>query len=97
MRTPSLEFPRGTFVLRLGIGHERVNAALYSKESSDQVVFAICEYAELRVESRTGVWRSLWLGDAAFEVSAEELQRVATAVSAFRPGTEIKGMRGDAA
>ena len=94
--TLNIEFPRGSLVLRYSVGRERVTASLCPKAGAGQVAFASCEHAELRVQPNVGVAQVLWLGNAAFEVSQDELQRVVNAVQCFWPG-EIAGLRGEEA
>lgn len=96
VRTRNIEFPRGSLVLRFSVGRERVAVSLCPKAGAGQVAFASCEHAELRVQSNVGVAQVLWLGNAAFEVSQDELQRVVNAVLCFWSG-EIQGLRGEAA
>lgn len=96
VRARNMEFARGSLVLSFRVGRERVIASLSPKTGAGQVAFASCEHGELRVQSNVAVSQVIWLGNAAFEVSSDELQRVVNAVLCFWAG-EIPGLQGEAA
>lgn len=96
VRTRNIEFARGSLVLRFSVGRERVTVSLSPKVGAGQVAFASAAHDELRVQSNVAVSQVIWLGNAAFEVSSDELQRVVNAVLCFWAG-EIPGLRGEAA
>lgn len=90
-RTRNLEFPRGPFLLRASVNAERITFGLYPKAGQGQVAFATATPEELEVKSSAAIAQVIWLGNAAFEVSADELNKVIGAVRAFH-SDPIRGL-----